>query len=70
MKTYLEHLSKDEAKKKEFETAVNEAIDSVAKKHGFSPDNFQEKKYDSETLNLWSFTIQVGRTWILCCGGN
>lgn len=70
MKSYLEHLSKDETKKKEFEAAVNKAIDSVAEKHGFSPGDFQEKKYDSEKLGAWDFTVQVGRTYVACCGGD
>lgn len=69
MKAYLEHLSKDETKKKEFETAINNAIDGIAKEHGFDVAGFKEKNYsNSRSMAPTGFTIQVGRTWVACCG--
>lgn len=65
MKTYLEHLSKDEIKKNEFETAVNNAMIDVAKKHGFDSIESEAKQYSNTQLG--AYTVKVAWTGA-CCG--
>jgi hypothetical protein len=67
MKTYLEHLSKDEAKKKEFETAINNALIETAKKHGFDSIESEAKKYANDQVQLGDYTIVILYT-AACCG--
>lgn len=67
MKTYLEHLSKNEAKKNEFQTAINNAALKIAKEHGFDTIDKQADKYANEPTMLGDYTV-VALWTAACCG--
>lgn len=70
MKKYLEYLKNNTEKKKEFESAVNAAVNSIADRHGFDSTSFSEKDYaNSGPTMLGAWTVVILYT-AACCGQN
>lgn len=66
MKDYFKQLSEDEKMKKEFETAINNAANSIAEKYGFDPSVFQEKDYVSNHKSEICWTSMLYNTRHCC----
>lgn len=67
MKNFLEKVKGNPELKKQLQNALDQAIIDTAVATGNTIEI--DGKYVADEAQLGSFTIQIGRTYVACCGG-